>query len=238
MPEARRRNRRSELRRLSETWPMADPVEPRPIKAVIFDLGGVLIDTGDPVKRRSWEANLGLPVGRLDELLAEAIGPGWAGGRSEADIWGWLQGRLGLGDPDMARLRADLYAHEHLDPTLTAYMYQIRESCRVGVITNNGPEVRQFLNDRYSLEELVDTVVISGEEEVAKPDPRIYRIAAERLAMRPEECVFVDDREEYVDGARAVGMIGVHHRDARSTLAELRTLIEPFSNSGGHVPGS
>ena len=216
---------------------MADPVTPRPIKAVIFDLGGVLIDTGDPLERRSWEANLGLPVGRLDELLAEAIGPGWAGGRSETDIWRWLQARLGLGDPDMARLRSDLYAHEYLDPTLTAFMCQIRGRCRVGVITNNGPEVRQFLNERYSLDRIVDTLVISGEEEVAKPDSRIYRIAAERLAVSPEECVFVDDREDYVGGARAVGMVGVHHTDAISTLAELRRLIEP-SDFRGEVAGS
>ena len=213
----------------------AGPQPPRhsesPVRAVIFDLGGVLVDTGDPVKRRSWEADLGLPVGRLDELLAEAIGPGWAGGRTEADIWGWLQGRLGLGDHDMARLRADLYAHEHLDPTLAAFMYQVRGQWRLGVITNNGPEVRQFLSDRYSLDELVDTVVISGEEEIAKPDPRIYRIAAERLAVNPEECIFVDDREDYVEGARAVGMIGVHHTDPTRTLAELQTLITPSSDA-------
>ena len=209
------------------------PEPPRPsapaVRAVIFDLGGVLIDTGDPMRRRSWELRLGLPVGRLDELLTEAIGPGWAGGRTEADIWAWLQGRLGLGESEMAELRVDLYAHESLEPTLARFMDRVRGSWRLGIITNNGPEVRRYLNDRYSLEALVDTVVISGEEKIAKPDPRIYRIAAERLAVDPEECVFVDDREDCVEGARAVGMIGLHHTEPAKTLAELQRIIDSSS---------
>ena len=53
----------------------------------------------------------------------------------------------------------------------------------------------------------------------------IYRIAAARLGVAPGNCVFVDDQRRNVDGAVAAGMVGVHHCDTDSTLAELEILL-------------
>ncbi|HEX3646811.1 MAG TPA: HAD-IA family hydrolase [Pseudonocardiaceae bacterium] len=76
---------------------------------------------------------------------------------------------------------------------------------------------------------LFDTVVISGEVGVAKPDRRIFQLAAERLGLEPAECVFVDDLAGYVLAAVQVGMVGVHHRDVATTLDELSVLFDvPF----------
>jgi FMN phosphatase YigB (HAD superfamily) len=60
--------------------------------------------------------------------------------------------------------------------------------------------------NRLGLLEQTDAVVLSFEVEAAKPDPAIYRIALERLGVRAEEAVFVDDQAAYCDGAVAVGM--------------------------------
>jgi FMN phosphatase YigB (HAD superfamily) len=53
---------------------------------------------------------------------------------------------------------------------------------------------------------------VSALEGLAKPDPAIYRLAAERLGLLPEQCVFIDDSEPNVFAAREVGMAGVHFR--------------------------
>ncbi len=74
---------------------------------------------------------------------------------------------------------------------------------------------------REGWDELFDAVVISGEVGMRKPEPRIYRLAADRLAVAPERCVFVDDLPPNVRGAVEVGMCGVHHTDAATTLGEL-----------------
>lgn len=77
--------------------------------------------------------------------------------------------------------------------------------------------------------ELFDTVVISGEVGLRKPDPRIYRLAASQLGVLPAHCVFVDDLAPNVRGAAAVGMVGIHHVDAATTRAELAALFDvPF----------
>jgi putative hydrolase of the HAD superfamily len=68
-------------------------------------------------------------------------------------------------------------------------------------------------------------VVISGEVGLRKPQPEIYRLAADRLGHRTDECVFVDDLAPNVRGAAAAGMVGVHHRDVEATVAELEALF-------------
>ncbi|MCJ0903560.1 HAD-IA family hydrolase [Rhodococcus sp. ARC_M6] len=72
---------------------------------------------------------------------------------------------------------------------------------------------------------LVDDVVLSGDVEMAKPDAAIYRLAAQRLGLPPEVCVFVDDLAVNVRGAVAVGMVGVHHVDPETTIEELSILL-------------
>jgi putative hydrolase of the HAD superfamily len=75
----------------------------------------------------------------------------------------------------------------------------------------------------------VDEIIISAEEGIAKPDPRIFRIAAERLGVRPQEAVFVDDRPENVQGARAVGMRGIQFETREQTIADVRKHLEGVS---------
>lgn len=58
-----------------------------------------------------------------------------------------------------------------------------------------------------------------------KPDPEIYRYAADRLGVRPEECVFVDDLRPNVGGAVEVGMVAIHHTDPEETVRELEALF-------------
>ena len=78
---------------------------------------------------------------------------------------------------------------------------------------------------RAGWDELFDAVVISGEVRMRKPERRIYLLAAERLGLPPEQCVFVDDLTPNVRGAVAAGMVGVHHRTAAETIAELEALL-------------
>jgi len=74
-------------------------------------------------------------------------------------------------------------------------------------------------------DELFDQVVISGEVGLRKPQPEIYLLAAERLRVEPSECVFVDDFKINADGAAAVGMLGIQHRNAGETIPRLEAFL-------------
>jgi epoxide hydrolase-like predicted phosphatase len=75
------------------------------------------------------------------------------------------------------------------------------------------------------LEQLFDVLVISGELGVRKPDASIYAIAVERMAMDPEQLVFVDDLPGNLKPARALGIHTILHRDTEQTLAELHAVL-------------
>lgn len=75
------------------------------------------------------------------------------------------------------------------------------------------------------MDDLFDGVVVSGRVGHRKPDPEIYRMAAELIETLPARCVFVDDIAANVKGAEAVGMTALLHKTAEETLPELETMF-------------
>lgn len=97
---------------------------------------------------------------------------------------------------------------------------------RTAILSNDpgGPgadRLRELGGGRF-----VDHVVLSGDVGVAKPDPRSYLLAAQRLGLEPAQCVFVDDLVVNVRAAAAAGMVGVHHDRPDAVVAELTVLFE------------
>jgi putative hydrolase of the HAD superfamily len=84
-----------------------------------------------------------------------------------------------------------------------------------------------WVMDHYTdeIRALFDAVVISAEVGLHKPQPEIFLLAAERLGVKPESCVFVDDLRENCAGAEAVGMTAVLHRHPQQTIERLEELL-------------
>lgn len=98
---------------------------------------------------------------------------------------------------------------------------------RTAILSNDpggaGPGARALR--RLRTDRMVDEVVLSGDVGVAKPDAASYLLVAQRLALEPSQCVFVDDLVVNVRGAAAVGMVGVHHHVPRAAREELAVLF-------------
>jgi putative hydrolase of the HAD superfamily len=94
---------------------------------------------------------------------------------------------------------------------------------RTGLISNSWGAGLSY--DMSLLDELFEAVVISGDVGMHKPEPAIYMLGAERLGLRPEDCVFVDDLRENCQGAEEIGMTAILHRGADRTVPELERLL-------------
>jgi epoxide hydrolase-like predicted phosphatase len=73
---------------------------------------------------------------------------------------------------------------------------------------------------------LFDDLVLSFQTGLAKPDSRIYELAAERLDLKPEECVFVDDNSYYCDGASETGMKTINYQSFKQAKSDLDKILE------------
>ena len=79
---------------------------------------------------------------------------------------------------------------------------------------------------QFPIFQLLDGYIISSEEHVIKPEAAIYQRLFQRFQLKPEECIFTDDRAENIEGGRAVGMEGIVFTDAPQYERELRVLLE------------
>ena len=106
------------------------------------------------------------------------------------------------------------FSGDLLDESLVAYIKRLRQAgYRTGLLSNAPDEARQLLSKGYPIIDDFDGVVISAEVKVMKPDPEIYRLAADSVGVDVTEALFVDDVMENVEGARAVGMQALHFSD-------------------------
>jgi epoxide hydrolase-like predicted phosphatase len=109
------------------------------------------------------------------------------------------------------------------DPVMAGAVRAARRAgIQTGLISNSWST---SLYDRPLLAELFDAVVISGEVGIRKPAPEIYRLAAERIAVLPQACVFVDDLLFNLEPAKELGMATVHHVRTDDTVEELERLL-------------
>lgn len=91
-------------------------------------------------------------------------------------------------------------------------------------LTNFGAEFWRIFRPTAPIFDLFRDVLVSGEEKLAKPDPAIFRLALERFAVAPEQCLFVDDRPENIAAGEALGIRGHCFGDAGGLKQELELL--------------
>jgi epoxide hydrolase-like predicted phosphatase len=192
------------------------------IKALFFDIGGVLIRTEDLAPRRKWEKRFGLHDWQLQDLFfnTEVGQAAQVGQASAEDAWAHVASTLGVSAEDLPHVQADFYRGDVLDRSLIALIQSLRPRYKTGVISNAMPDARANL--QYSINgDTFDLLVFSGEEGVCKPNPEIYRRALARLGVQPEQAVFVDDILTNVEAARALGMHTIHFTPGVGVRAEL-----------------
>lgn len=196
------------------------------MRAVIFDFGGVLA-RGMGRHLDSWERRLGLTPGMLPATIwgSEISERAARGHASQEEVWATLGATFGLDAVALAALQRDFFADEMLDEQLISFIRRLRPHYKTAVLSNAWPGTRATFEDTHRLHTVMDELIISAEEGLAKPDPRLYRLAAGRLGIHPRECVFIDDSVPNVRGAEAVGMHGVLFTDTASAIAAIQTAL-------------
>ncbi len=201
------------------------------IKAVIFDLGGVILDSPMAIFA-AFEEKRGLPANFLNRLIVDS---------GDAGAWARLErGELTLDqffdvfDREIQAAGADISSRELMGavydtvsvrPEMLEAVHRLRDlGFKVAALTNNWidadapPEVAQFKAE-------FDVFVESSKTGMAKPDPRIYRLVLEELGIAPEQAVFLDDLGRNLKPARQMGMATIKVESVKQALAELEDVL-------------
>jgi epoxide hydrolase-like predicted phosphatase len=197
------------------------------IRAMAFDIGGVLEITPRTGWQGRWEERLQLPPDGLLTTLSDVWRGGSIGTISEAEVVRQIGARLVLDRAQLDAFIADLW-EEYLgsaNTELIDYFAGLRPRYRTGILSNSFVGAREREQARYGFGDLCDTIIYSHEEGMQKPDPRFYALACERLEVRPEELIFLDDVEVCVTAARDCGIQAIRFLDNAQAIAEIEACL-------------
>ena len=204
------------------------------IRAVIFDLGGVVL--GSPLHAiAEYEEELGLPLNAVNRVVASTA-PGGAWSRLERGEISMEQFYTDF-EADCQAAGHTLSAREMMTrmgaaaqprPIMLNAIGRLREhGFLTAALTNNwAPEAGAVSDGTQALRALFDGFIESSVEGMRKPDPRIYALTCERLSISPAEAVFLDDIGSNLKAARAFGLGTIKVEDPRTALSELQQQID------------
>jgi 2-haloacid dehalogenase len=207
-----------------------------PIKNVIFDLGGVMIDWQP---RRLYE-KLFHSDHAIDFFLENVTTSDWNeqqdAGRPIAAANAELIGTY----PEYAPEIEAFYRHweaEMLGGAISGmidilhYFVHSPRFHKVVALTNWSAETFPFAQEKFEFLQWFDGILVSGIEEIKKPDPRIYNLLLERFSLKAKESLFIDDSARNVKAAQALGIPSIQFTNKENLLAELSAYsIEIINN--------
>ena len=197
------------------------------MKAVIFDLGGVLVHYDG----RSTFTDIGKLVGAsLDELFPfyethdHAFGTGQLSGE---DYYRKLAESFRFTAAYKSFATAFCRYQQRNETALTfAKNLQAHPTVAVGIISNTNVVHANWLHSNLPEFKQFSSVILSNEVGLLKPDPAIYQLALAQLNVSPDKALFVDDNEENVAGGTAVGLHTILHKNWQRTQPAIEDWLQ------------
>ena len=204
------------------------------VRAVVFDLGGVLVDWNpeyvyrnlipDPQQRQWFLAHICSNEWNLQQDAGRSLADGTAElVRKHPQYATWICAfyarwteMLGGPIPEMIRLLEELTQH----------------GMPLYALTNWSAETFHHARNNFAFLDRFSDIIVSGEHGVIKPEPAIYQLMFDRMRqdlpdLQPRQIVFIDDNERNIHAACHLGWQGIHHKDARASRASFRQLGLP-----------
>ena len=203
------------------------------IKAIVFDIGGVLEITPNLGIDEQWEKKLNLKTGELYERLREVWKGGSLGTISIQQVHEDF-GRLMEWDETQVNAYMDDVWREYLgalNVELADYFRSLRPKYKTAIISNSFVGAREKEAEHYQFDTICDFIIYSHEVGLRKPDPRIFTLGCERLGSQPNEIIFVDDHADVYASAVEMGMHCFEFKDNAQIIAEIEACVQSNLNS-------
>ena len=194
------------------------------IKAIIFDCFGVVYeDTFGDVYRK-----FGGDPDDEKEFIVSAFADSHSGKAERSSAV--FAKRFGVSEQEWVE---ELDKDRDVNNELLTYIKELKPAYKIAMLSNIGQRGVVAYIDQEVLDEHFDVVVESSKIGFAKPEARAYEITADMLGVRLDECIFIDDRLEYIEGAQHVGMKTIlfkSNEQVKEELSEILIMHQHFNN--------
>ena len=199
------------------------------LRAVIFDLGGVIVRTEYQAPRQKLAERFGMDYEDIEKIVFGGGATGSAARASVGEIteeehWRQVMKTLKLSADEYPRIQQEFFGGDVVDRTLLDFLRSLKPKYKIGLISNAWSGLRTWI-EREKFEDVFDVMIISAEVGTAKPAEAIFRLALDQLGVSPNEAVFVDDFLVNIEACEKMGMKGIHFRDSESAMQELKDLL-------------
>ncbi len=199
------------------------------VRAVFFDLGGVILRTEYQAPRQQLAEKFGMDYEDMDRIV---FGGGANGSAARASIgeiteeehWANVMRMLKQPSQGYEQVRDEFFGGDVVDRTLIQFLRSLKPAYKTGLISNAWSGLRKYIQ-REKFDDAFHALIISAEVKVAKPSAKIYQIALEQLEVSPNKAVFVDDVWENIVACEKVGMRGILFKNPESTIKQIKALL-------------
>ncbi len=182
------------------------------IKAIIWDLEGVILCTAEGSVPAALARVLELPEEKIKPVIGDEFDKRVNLGEfTQEDYWDYIIEKTGRPQEYKKKLEKFLLQDMYIDQEILAEIHHYHKYLKTCLFSNFSSDLRSLLEDHWGIDNAFDKILISGEIGMIKPQPEAFQHALDALGCQAGETIFVDDRLENVEGARAVGMQAIHY---------------------------
>ena len=177
------------------------------IKAIIFDFDGVITYEGrfnHFTKQKTKQFNISPEV--LHQIIRKYWKPASLGETNSDEFWNEIAKEVGC---EKQEIRSLLMEYMYINEKMVDYIKLLKEKYKIALLSNHIADWIEEKLNVIGLNEIFDEKIVSYNVKLRKPDHRIYKLAAKKLELKEEECIFVDDKQGNVNAANEVGMKGI-----------------------------
>lgn len=197
-------------------------------KALIFDMGEVLVKTYDQTPRSLLAKKFNLSSKELEKLVyfSESASQSFTGEISDEDHFRAILRSLGNPDGDYRVFQNSFWGGDNIDKEMLAFISSLKSKYKLGLLSNAMDTTRERLDEKYKLSDYFHQSIYSYEVKMAKPSLEIYKVLLKKLEVEPQQAIFIDDLRENIEAAQKVGLITIQHKSTLQTIAKLKEILE------------
>lgn len=197
-------------------------------KALIFDMGEVLVKTFNREPRTRLAAQFNLTFEDLEKIVyfSDSAIKAMNGAISEEKHFHYVLQELGASTMSIKEFQDSFWGGDDVDKDIIDFISSLRNRYKLGMLSNAMDSTRRKLTEKYNLLSYFDVGIISCEVKMSKPSFGIYQLILEKLKVQPTESIFIDDNLENIASARKLGMSTVHSLSTMQTIQAINQLLE------------